>query len=146
MKHNPKRIEIIGIDCATNHKKVGFALGNFSGRTAKIKKVTVGSNENSIIEVISGWMNENRPIILALDAPLGWPANLSKYLINHQAADPIYADPNLIFRRLTDRIVKREVGKQPLDVGADRIARSAYSALNLIHELRNKTGLTIPLL
>ena len=146
MNENPKCIRTIGIDCATNHKLIGLALGDFSGNTAKIKKVTVGSNENSIIEVIADWMIGEQSTILALDAPLGWPANLSESLLNHQAGDPIHSDPNLIFRRLTDRIVKTEIGKQPLDVGADRIARTAHSALNLIHELRNKTRLSIPLL
>ncbi len=146
MKQNSKHIKTIGIDCATNHKLIGLAMGYFSGNKAKIKKVTVGGNENSVIEVIAGWITEKQPTLLGLDAPLGWPANLSKSLLNHQAGEPIYADPNEIFRRLTDRIVKQQIGKQPLDGGADRIARTAHSAVNLIHELRNKTRQSIPLL
>ena len=50
-----------------------------------------------------------------------------------------------MFRRETDRVIKQKLGKQPLDVGADRIARTAHAAVWLLGELRNATGFPIPL-
>ena len=41
--------------------------------------------------------------------------------------------------------MKARLGKQSLDVGADRIARTAHSALKLLDEVRQKTGLPIPM-
>lgn len=51
----------------------------------------------------------------------------------------------MLFRRETDRDVKRRLGKQSLDVGADRIARTAVSALRLLSRVRERLGAPIPL-
>lgn len=50
-----------------------------------------------------------------------------------------------MFRRETDRFIKQRLGQQSLDVGADRIARTAHAALALLEEVRNLTGEAIPL-
>ena len=42
-------------------------------------------------------------------------------------------------------VVRDRIGKQSLDVGADRIARTAHAALQLLHELRGRLGKPIPL-
>ena len=54
-------------------------------------------------------------------------------------------DANNLFRRHTDQEIKRRLGKQPLDVGAHRIARTAHAALRLLAEVRELAGLPIPL-
>jgi hypothetical protein len=46
---------------------------------------------------------------------------------------------------VTDAIVKQEIGKQPLDVGAERIARTAHTALDLLHRISQHTKQPIPL-
>jgi len=66
-------------------------------------------------------------------------------LAAHQAGLPLAVSANELFRRATDRFVKAKLGKQSLDVGADRIARTAHSALRLLADLRHATGLPIPL-
>jgi hypothetical protein len=50
-----------------------------------------------------------------------------------------------MFRRATDRFVARQFGITPLDVGADRIARTAHAALKLLASVRRRTGLPVPL-
>jgi hypothetical protein len=52
---------------------------------------------------------------------------------------------NDLFRRATDRFVKARLGKQSLDVGADRIARTAHAALKLLADVRQRAGLPIPM-
>jgi hypothetical protein len=52
---------------------------------------------------------------------------------------------NAMFRRYTDRFIQEKIGKTPLDVGADRIARTAYSALTLLGALRRRLRCNVPL-
>jgi hypothetical protein len=64
----------------------------------------------------------------------------------HRAGQPVSVkDRDALFRRKTDRVVIKEIGKRPLDVGADRIARTAHAALALLERLREITGQPIPL-
>jgi hypothetical protein len=53
--------------------------------------------------------------------------------------------PNQIFRRTTDKVVYNELDNRPLDVGANRIARTSHAALHLLYEIRALSGLPIPL-
>jgi hypothetical protein len=53
--------------------------------------------------------------------------------------------PDQLFRRETDRDVKRRINKQSLDVGADRIARTAHASLAFLEALRKATGAPLPL-
>ena len=136
---------IIGVDCATRDKDTGLALGYLEGEKPCIKVVKLGDNK-SPVETVKEWITCDGPILIALDAPLGWPAVLSKALGSHQAGAPLnVVDPNKMFRRYTDEIVRLKIGKQSLDVGADRIARTAHAALTLLQKLRDITHREITL-
>ena len=137
---------IIGIDCAAQDRNVGLALGHFDANECHVSNVTLGSIENSVLETITGWITDNQPTLIAFDAPLGWPTDLGKSLHLHKAGAHISAEPEMLFNRLTDKIVRNQIGKKPLDVGADRIARTAHSALKLLNQLRAQTDESIPLL
>ena len=50
-----------------------------------------------------------------------------------------------MFRRGTDRFVQKAARKTPLDVGADRIARTAHAALKFLGELRRILNSRVPL-
>ena len=96
--------------------------------------------------------------LLALDAPLGWPIQLTRALRNHNAGAPLghpsdarHRDPNPgnhLFRRYTDRFIAQKFPGAPLDIGADRIARVARSALELLGRLGDSKGRqsSVPLL
>ncbi|MDD3503427.1 MAG: DUF429 domain-containing protein [Eubacteriales bacterium] len=128
-------IKIIGVDCATEAQKIGLSLGIYSNKSVILKETSIGSKNTPIAEIIFNWIGPNKKVILAIDAPLGWPANLGQALYNHNAGQLIDVDSNALFRRETDKFIKKMLGKQPLDVGADRIARTAHSALKIIREL-----------
>jgi len=136
---------IIGVDCATEPGKTGLALGTFENGQLTVVCAKVGSKSEPPEAIIADWLPNKRPVLLALDAPLGWPTALAKGLVNHNAGELLRGDSNYLFRRETDRMVKKGTDKQPLDVGADRIARTAHSALSLLNTLREATGLKIPL-
>jgi hypothetical protein len=85
------------------------------------------------------------PALIAIDAPLGWPKQLAETLINHRAGMPIETPANAMFRRTADVFIQQKLKKTPLDVGADRIARTAYAALAILGTLRVELGMPIPL-
>lgn len=133
-------IIVIGIDCATEAQKTGLSLGIYENNEMILKESLIGSKSNSIAEIVNAWININFKVLLAMDAPLGWPVHLGETLYSHNAGGPIdTVESNMIFRRETDRFIKKKLGKQSLDVGADRIARTAYSALKIINEVRALT-------
>lgn len=138
-------IRIIGIDCATQAKNVGLARGTFANGKTQIDEVILGSGNTPLIDIIADWTYDNSKVLLAFDAPLGWPISLGKELQDHEAGNPLKTEPNQLFRRSTDQFIKSKIGKQPLDVGADRIARTAHAALGLLEEIRIRTNQAIPL-
>ncbi len=138
------KITIIGIDCAVDDKKVGLARATYSSGKVIIHEAITG--KRGVVEETLCWINKaNEPILLALDAPLGWPATMGRTLKEHGAGKSISTEPNKLFRRSTDRDIRKRICKQSLDVGANLIARTAYSALSLLNELRKRAKDPIPL-
>lgn len=138
-------ISIIGIDCATLAEKTGVAVGTWDGDLVTVKHVTCGQAKQSVSQMVFHLLPANGPVLLTIDAPLGWPALLGSSLAQHQAGSPLTAVANQLFRRETDRFIQETLAKTPLDVGADRIARTAHAALVMLDQLRRQTGQPIPL-
>ena len=135
---------IVGVDCATDPKNVGLARGLWKNGKLQITDVTNGQLY-APEQIVSEWLSNPERCLLALDAPLGWPQDFGHALADHAAGDVLQKEANLFFRRETDRFVQRTFSKVPLDVGADRIARTALSALRFLGALSEKTGFPIPL-
>lgn len=136
---------VIGIDCAANEKRVGLAYGSIDKQKVEIREVALGGRSKPVVDLIVKWLPKDTPALLALDAPLGWPKALASELSEHSAGKPLRVQPDRLFTRFTDRLVREKIGKRPLAVGADLIARTAHSALSLLQTLREKTGFEIPL-
>lgn len=96
-------MNIIGVDCATQPKKTGLAMGERDGTTCHILELATGSRSQSPVEIAANWLTD-APTLIALDAPLGWPIDMGRRLSNHQAGDPIAIQPNSFFSRETDDI------------------------------------------
>jgi len=129
-------IKVIGMDCATDAKNVGLSRGIYTNKCISLFETKYGSDGSSIAGIIRDWIREDDEVILAIDAPLGWPEDMGNVLCNHLAGQTISIESNKLFRRETDRFIKSVLGKQSLDVGADRIARTAHAALRIIGELQ----------
>ena len=137
---------LIGIDCATQDSKVGIAWGTLTGTVVEVAEALVCGRTVSAASQIADWTRSaSGPTLLAIDAPLGWPTALGPQLINHSAGKEISTSANELFRRKTDRFIQERLKKTPLDVGADRIARTAHAALRMIGELRHLVGQPIPM-
>lgn len=136
---------IIGIDCATQPRKMGLARAVRVRGRCKVVELLVCDGERHPVEIVADWIGKDDTALLALDAPLGWPVSLGRELAAHAAGDPIVVPGEILFRRLTDRVVAERTGKTPLEVGADRIARTAHSALLFLDHLRKELNEPIPL-
>ncbi|HEY2735242.1 MAG TPA: DUF429 domain-containing protein [Polyangiales bacterium] len=137
---------LVGIDCATQEEKMGLARGVLrADGSLSVERVTLGTAGESAAASVSHWMEQKPNFVLALAAPLGWPARLGGTLVEHVAGAEIATPADELFRRQTDRLVQKALGKMPPDVGADRIARTARAALSTLAEVRGLAGRSIPL-
>lgn len=100
----------------------------------------LSGRHRSVEETLLSWLRVPEPVVLAVDAPLGWPEPLGRVLAGHRAGEAPGVSAHALFRRETDRVVRRLYGRQTLDVGADRIARTALRALELLEALRRRSG------
>ena len=129
------KVLLVGIDCAVASKNTGLCRAIYSDSRVHVLEGVSGA-EACPAEIASAWIGESQTLILGLDAPLGWPVALGDSLRFHKAAGPLAPDANSLFRRCTDDFTTRVIGKRPMDVGADRIARTAKAALDLLGEIR----------
>jgi predicted RNase H-like nuclease len=142
------RVQVVGIDCATVNEKVGLARGFFDEQRVRVQEATLCTRELSAAKRVADWVRSSAevPVLIAIDAPLGWPAPMAKALGTHRAGNPLDIKPNEMFRRRTDRVIQETLRKTPLDVGADRIARTAHAALKMLGDIAHLAGIpSIPL-
>lgn len=75
---------------------------------------------------------------IGIDVPLGWPLGMVELLDRWHAGEPIAAPVDLradgspLLHRGTDRAVHRRIGKWPMAVGAEKLARVALRAFDLL--------------
>jgi predicted RNase H-like nuclease len=137
---------VVGVDCATQEARTGLAYGVIDGAGAlELKRVALGTDGESAAHTVATWIAGAEQYVIAFDAPLGWPSALASALPRHRAGEPIAAEPEQLFRRETDRFVHKELHKLPLEVGADRIARTARAALDLLQQIRDASRERLPL-
>lgn len=134
---------IIGVDCASQDRKCGLALGYIEDGRVHVSEVL--TKQPKIVPILLEWIRAHSPVLIAIDAPLGWPRPLGPALASHKAGAAITHGADELFHRATDRFVRERTGKRPMEVGADKIARAALRAVNLIQELRDGTALDVPL-
>jgi hypothetical protein len=138
-------IALLGIDCATIPQKTGLALGELRDGKVHILRCGTGTNSELPAKIAADWLHGYDKALIALDAPLGWPRALGTHLRDHSAGLPLQADPNQLFRRATDREIEERLGKRPLEVGANLIARTAVAALKLLDQIRQPTNPSRPI-
>lgn len=138
-------IALLGIDCATVPRKTGLALGELRGGVVHILSCVTGTNREPPAMIATDWLLHYDEALIALDAPLGWPRALGPCLSTHKAGLHIQEGADQLFRRMTDVEIKQRIGKHPLEVGANLIARTAVAALTMLDEIRQSTGYPIPL-
>jgi hypothetical protein len=136
---------IVGIDCATVAERTGLALAEYADGVLVLRECRVADPAPSVAAQVLPWVGAGPAALLGMDAPLGWPSRLGPTLAAHRAGLPIPAAADSLFKRRTDVLVRERLGKAPLEVGADRIARTALSALAFLEELGRLLGAAVEL-
>ena len=134
---------IAGFDAATNPKKCGLAMGQWSSEGLVIERAFLPANRSALVEELAEATAAGA--LLAIDAPLGWPKACAEELGRHLAGTALGGTMNAFFRRATDDDVYRRFGKRPLEVGANLIGRTAFSALGVLGDVRERSGLEVHL-
>jgi len=135
---------VVGIDCAVDARKTAIARADLEADRLVIREAMLCGTK-AVAQLACEMVSSEAPTLFALDAPLGWPLALGDALARHRAGAAIRGAGHSLFRRRTDEIVKCVTGQQPLDVGADRIARTAVAALALLDDVRRRLACSIPL-
>jgi hypothetical protein len=137
---------LIGFDCAVKPENVGLILAEYVSGFAVVKECW-GYEKGGLLPEgqILKWMSAYQEGIIAMDAPLGWPVDLGAQLDSHKAGKFIPTLSDTLFMRLTDRDMQSRFNKRPLSVGADKIARTALSAVQMLNQLRRKSNNSLPL-
>lgn len=138
-------VAVVGIDAATDARRTGIAFATWSPHVTRVAAARPGESADDLVRHTAAWVADARRWLIAIDAPLGWPTPLGQRLPSHRAGAPLGAEPDQLFRRHTDRAIRERVGKTPLEVGADRIARTAVAALDLLSGIARRVGSPIPL-
>jgi len=143
-----REVAIVGIDCAAQPENTGLALTLWRRQASKLSVIETrcAAVAKPAATIISGWIKPFGCVLLALDAPLGWPAPLMLSLANHRAGECLAHAPKAMFRRTTDVDIRARLKTLPLAIGADRIAWAAHAALVFLKELRPLVSAPVKLL
>lgn len=136
---------IVGIDAATKAPKVGVSWGRWSRDAGLVIEGADVLSRLGLPTLAATLRGGGSGVLVAMDAPLGWPAALGGDLVGHRAGFSLPHGPDQLFSRACDRMVWEQLRKKPLEVGANLIARTAHAALQLLQELRGSTGLELGL-
>jgi len=139
---------LIGLDAASQRERFGFAVGRLESGAIQVLNAGLLAGPRdapSPMEQVACYLREAPYGVIAIDAPLGWPVSMGTALSSHGAGAAIPVHKDQLFRRLTERRLRHLKIAQPLEVGADRIARAAHEALRVLDDLREASGRTIPL-
>ena len=136
------RTRVIGIDFSTDPARTGLAkatVDGVSGTKLIHELCTATASRPPRLETVVGWVRQARsemPVLIAIDVPLGWPdAMKGRSFSTHRAGQPLEGGADWLFSRETDRQIRERLGKRPLEVGANLIARSAHGALGFLRDL-----------
>jgi len=139
---------LIGLDAASSLSKFGYSIGRYDGAVVRIESaglIESNGQANVINTQIAPILRTEDQALIAIDAPLGWPKTLATELKEHRAGEAFTVEKDALFQRQTDRLLHKRLGKKPLEIGADRIARAAHRALEVLSWLRKESMKPIPL-
>ena len=143
---------VIGIDFSTTPERTGMAkaLVDVASMSAKLCNVRTATKLNPPFKIAASWIRnigDDARVLIAIDAPLGWPEAMREYeFMQHVAGQRLNHRPDMLFLRETDRWIEQRFNKKPFAVGADKIARTAHAALDFLGRLADELHVkTMPL-
>ena len=98
---------IIGVDCAAQWTDTGVSIATYRRDSVTIHQAWKGSKD--LPHRLGDVLADSKTVLLALDAPLGWPTALGLDLARHAAGQELRAVPDQLFSRETDRFLRTPV-------------------------------------
>ena len=142
--HTPRWI--IGLDAASDRRRFGWAVAERTRTGAQlVAQGLLGKPGTAWPDAMCEALRDPHGVLLSIDAPLGWLRRMGPTIAAHRAGEPVDVRKNDLFRRGTDDVVRTTLRKQPLEVGADLIARAAMEALVVLNALRRDFAKSLPL-
>jgi hypothetical protein len=140
-------VQIIGIDCAHGFERTGLARGRLAEGAAMVEQLRIGHSIDETVETVALWIAAaaGSPSLLALDAPLGWPAALGHGLSRHRAGEALGIGPHLLFARETDRFLESRLGARLAEGELGGPGRTAHVALGFLRRLHERLACPISL-
>lgn len=129
---------VAGIDLAADPRKTGLAVLREEGHVVRLDDVHVGASDDDVLAAIIPASKTG------VDVPFGWPRRFVDLVAGHQAGyleSPAHTGPDwrrAVLYRETDLEVRRQVGKTPLSVAADKIAYPAIRWAAIAARLREQ--------
>jgi len=131
---------VVGVHCAAREDRLGLVHGELhADARLEVVRATLGTAGESPAHTIASWLGSAEQHLVAVDAPLGWPAQLGRHLVAHRAGDPLDATEGL-FHRLTDDFVHSATRRRPPPVAAHAVAHTTRAALAMLREVRALPG------
>jgi len=119
-------VRVLGVDLASQPKNTAAAILD-GGSLVELVSVV---DDDTIVAMADGCE------AVGLDAPLGWPDPFVATITAHHAGLAIPEHPPRDLQlRLTDQVISRAIGKQPLSVSTDRIGVVALRAIRVLERL-----------
>jgi predicted RNase H-like nuclease len=137
---------VVGVDCATVNQRTGLAFGSFEPNgVLTVEECFVAKPRERVAAQIHSGLSDASSALLALDTPLGWPAPFAALLSEHRAGRAFPVEADRLFRRWTDEVIRERIGKAPLEVAANFLARTAVASLQMLQEVSQLSGAEVPL-
>jgi Protein of unknown function (DUF429) len=106
-------VRLIGVDWSTEESNRGVAVVDYAqGATSLIDLSPCTSRQTALRLIADAMSTTSGSSVVAIDAPLGWPAGLAAALANHSAGEGLELGADEMFSRETDRFVQRTLNKR----------------------------------
>ena len=123
-------MDTIGIDLAAQDAKTAVCTISWRAGTASVAPPLGGADgitEDALVEAVG------RGDWVGIDAPFGWPAGFVRAVSGYAEREPWPdLDADALRYRLTDQMVRQELGISPLSVSSDRIGVAAWRCARLL--------------
>lgn len=138
---------LVGIDAAAQDERLGLACGRLTDAgELQLDRVTLGTAGESAEATVAGWLHGQPRHLVAINAPLAFPAGLGTALVDHRAGQLLPAvDADDLLTRRTERVVQSLTGRAPRGVTSDGLMPRALSALALLARIRARAPHPLPL-
>jgi len=126
----------VGVDLAAEARRTAVAVVEWDAGQAMVIRARSGADDDVILDAMANAAK------VGIDCPLGWPDDFVAFISRHHRHAPVPVPPGYpaagwkrrLTLRVTDEVVRNEMGLIPLSVSADLIGHVALRCACLLAE------------